>query len=213
MTGDVLMIKYDKIIKALEQKQNRTPKEESGLMELKRLEGIIKEISEKMESLSAKPTDKVSDECRSLALEISKYSRMEKSILRNLGLVEQPRRAVYTPLTQEEIEERRKMQEEEIKRRKEEEQRRMLEKEFEDWKRKKESGELEFEEYRMRKQFMQIVVQQQEEILQAIKSGLANTQSAIKDNAEQTARAEAWYQTRRENYKIQDEMLREFFRK
>lgn len=47
MTGDVLMIKYDKIIKALEQKQNRTPKEESGLMELKRLEGIIKEISEK----------------------------------------------------------------------------------------------------------------------------------------------------------------------
>lgn len=41
------MIKYDKIIKALEQKQNRSPKEESGLMELKRLEGIIKEISEK----------------------------------------------------------------------------------------------------------------------------------------------------------------------
>lgn len=105
------------------------------------------------------------------------------------------------------------MQEEEIKRRKEEEQRRMLEKEFEEWKRKKESGELEFEEYRMRKQFMQIIVQQQEEILQAIKSGLANTQSAIKDNAEQTARAEAWYQTRRENYKIQDEMLRDFFRK
>lgn len=79
------MIKYDKIIKALEQKQNRSPKEESGLMELKRLEGIIKEISEKMESLSAKPTDKVSDERRSLALEISKYSRMEKSILRKPG--------------------------------------------------------------------------------------------------------------------------------
>ena len=38
-----------------------------------------------MESLSAKPTDKVSDERRSLALEISKYSRMEKSILRKPG--------------------------------------------------------------------------------------------------------------------------------
>lgn len=180
------MWKLDEAIKVLEQKQNRTSKEESGLRELKKLEERIEEINKKIDSLrSTKATDKMSDDgCRLMAEGLT-YRRREHVILMELGLVEQHRirRPTHTPLTEEEKERQRKREEGEIKRRIEEERRKMLEQEFEEWKRKKESGELEFEEYRMNGQFMQIIVQQQEEILQAIRSGLANTQGVDKDNA------------------------------
>lgn len=209
-------IKIDEAIKILEEKQKRTSKEESALWELKKLEESIKKIDEKMLPLRpAKATDQMSGEYRGLMMERLSYDRKARYILMDLGLIERRKisRPIYTPLTEEEKEEQRKRMEEERKKREEERRRKVREEKFEEWKRKKESGELEFEEYMMRKQFMQIVVQQQEEILQAIRSGMTNTQSALKDNAEQTARAEEWYRTRRENYRIQDEMMRDFFRK
>ncbi len=213
-----MIIKYDEIIKTLEQKQNRTPKEESGLRELKKLEESKKEIEEKIERENLRPanlSDKMSGEYFKLVSQQAAYDRKERNILMGLGLLKQKRihRPTITPLTEEEQEELRKRKEEETKRGIEEAKRKMLEQEFQEWKRKKESGELEFEEYRMRKQFMQTIVQQQEEILLAIRSGLANMQGVIKDNAEQTARAEEWYRARRENYRIQDEMMKDFFQK
>ena len=209
-------ISIDEAIKILEQNQKRTAKEESGLRELKKLEESIKKIDEKMVSFGqVKAREQMSGEYRGLVLERQSHVRKARSILMDLGLIERRKsnRPIYTPLTEEEKEEQRKRMEEENKKREEERRQKMREEEFEEWKRKKESGELEFEEYMMRKQFMQIVVQQQEEILQAIRSGVTSTQSALKDNAEQTARAEEWYRTRRENYRIQDEMMRDFFRK
>ena len=216
LMGDSIMVKIDELIKVLEQKQNRTSKEESGLRELKELEESINKIKEKTEALSsANTTGTISSKLSRLFLEEQSYRRKERYILETLGITVQHRRPrpTYIPPTKEELEKQRKQIEEQRKQLEEQRQREMREQEFAEWKKKKESGELEFEEYRMRKQFMQIVVQQQEEILQAIRSGMASTQSAIKDNAEQTARAEEWYRTRRENYRIQDEMMREFLRK
>ena len=216
--GDNIMgqIKIDEAIKILEEKQKRTSKEESSLRELKKLEEEIKKIDIKKASLGpAEGSDKMSGEYRELVLESLSYARKANYILMDLGLIERRKssRPIYTPLTEEEKEDQRKRTEEERKEREEERRRKMREEEFAEWKRKKESGELEFEEYMMRKQFMQIVLQQQEEILQAIRAGMANTQSALKDNAEQTARAEEWYRTRREKYRIQDELMRDFFKK
>ena len=209
------MSKVDEAIELLEQKQNRTPKEESGLRELKILDANIRELNARMEPLkSANATDSMGGEYRRLVLESQTCMRKARSIMMDLGLLEKHRkpRPTYVRPTKEEQEEHEKLMKEEMKRMEEERRRKELEQEFEEWKRKKESGELEFEEYRMRKQFMQIVVQQQEEILRAIRSGLASTQSAIRDNAEQTAQADAYYRTSWENYRIQDEMLRDFFR-
>ncbi len=211
------MIKYDELIRTLEQKQNRTPKEEAGLRELKKLEECKKEIDNKIkierENLAPESLlhmSDMSDEYKKLLSQSASYARREKYILLDLGLLgKKVHRPAYTPMTEEQKKELRKRQEEESKRIIEENKRKKREKEFAEWKRKKESGELEFEEYKMRQQ----AAKQQAQILEAINKGLADTQSAIKENAEQTARAEEWYRARRKNYRIQDEMLRDFLKK
>ena len=208
-----MKMKLDELIITLEQKQNRTSAEESALNELKDLENKKEAIRKKQELLSLQKDSATSSKYRELMLENSKYVRMQREIIKSLGMVpaSQPRPRYVPPaqLSEEELKEMEELQ----KKAEEERLRKMREEEFEEWKRKKESGELEFEEYRMRKQFMQIMVQQQEEILRAIREGSESTRTALRENAETTAQADAFYQVHRDNYRLQDEMLREFFKK